>query len=120
MLRRAMAVVIAVLLAHSAVGTAVADDLVVEMKIPAPEKYVALGWKFGDKLAPGFWYSSQQIVAVSKRIDYLETAAAKECVDAQIAEAKKLSKWIYVAGGILTGVAVGYCAGHSGHCGIYK
>lgn len=87
---------------------------------PAPERYAPLGWQYGDKLAPGFWYSETQILRVDARIRYLEEKAARECVDAQVTAAKGTGRWYYVAAGLAVGVALGYCAGTANHCGVSR
>lgn len=85
-----------------------------------PAKYAPLVWKGPSKESHGFFYTDAQVLVIDRRITYLEKDAAKKCVDVQIAEAKKMNPWIKIAAGILTGAAIGYCAGASHHCGISR
>lgn len=114
---RALAFALCSLLATMPVG-ARATDPVVTASVPAPSSYAKVPWKHDDVETAGFWYSAPQVQRIDARIRYLEDAAAKECVDAQIDAAKSLSRWLYVAGGILTGAAIGYCVGADHHCGV--
>lgn len=120
-MRRAIAIVVSLSLCLGLPTVAIAGDPIVESTSSAPSSYARVGWKNPDlSVSPGYWYSQAQIVKVSARLDYLETRAAKECVDAQVIAAKGTTPWLMVIGGIVTGVAIGYCAGASGHCGIGK
>lgn len=116
--RRAVAVLVALSLVLP--GIATADEAVAEMKLAPPEKYAPLVWKFNEKLTPGFWFTTEQVLHIDARINFLETKAAKDCVDAQIAADKTVGSWWKIGAGILVGIGVGFCAAHSGHCGIAK
>ena len=97
-------------------GAARGDDLHVDPGVPAPAVSSPLIWRE----AHGFWFTDAQIVKLNARVNYLETRAAKECVDRQIDAARGTSRWVWVAAGVATGVALGYCATVSGHCHLYK
>jgi hypothetical protein len=85
-----------------------------------PDVYSALMWRGPSKMASGYWYTFEQVQKIDRRITFLEEKAAKECVAAQIAEAKRLNPWIKIAAGIVTGAAIGYCVGADHHCGIVR
>jgi hypothetical protein len=88
---------------------------------PAPDRYIEVPWRNPDgTMIDGWWYSSPQVTRIDARIRYLETAAAKECVDQQVAAAKATGPWVKVIGGVLAGAAIGYCAAAPKHCGITK
>jgi len=113
---RVLAFALGSLLATLPVGTR-ADDAVIST-VPAPTSYAKVTWKHGDVGTAGYWYSAPQVQKIDARIRYLETKAAKECVDAQIAAASMTSGWLKVAGAIVVGATIGYCAGADHHCGI--
>lgn len=114
---RALAFAICSLLATSP-ASARADDSAVVSTVPAPQTYAKVPWKHGDSIAIGYWYSAAQVQRIDARIRYLEDKAAKDCVDAQIGAAKKTSVWLKVAGVLITGAAIGYCAGADHRCGV--
>lgn len=132
MSRRALALVMIAALYSAQAAGARADDPVdtstlpafvfTKEPTPAPLSYAAVPWlNPNHTLAAGYWYSAAQVVKTSRRIDYLETKAAKECVDAQIAASKSdhMTLW-KIAAGVAAGAAIGFCAGTSSHCGISK
>lgn len=92
----------------------------VEATTPPPTKYAKVLWKYQGTPTPVYVYSADQVLVIDRRIAYLEDKATKECIDAQVTAAKTTSIWLKVGAAMLTGVAIGYCAGSSNHCGIGK
>jgi len=87
----------------------------------APERFLLVPWRAPDgSFVEGYWYASPQVLRIDARIKYLETKAAKECVDQQIEAAKTVGPWIKIVAGVVTGATIGYCAGAPGHCKLYK
>lgn len=95
-----------------------ADDAA--MKVDPPAVYKDLRWVGPTRSADGWWYTQEQISKVDLRLKYLENEAARQCVDSMITQSKAINPWIKIATGVVTGAAIGFCVGHSSHCGIVK
>lgn len=100
-------VALAALLAFGPVAVRADEPATYQAPTPAPQSYAPLGWRAEGVTVPGYWYSRPQVMAIQGRIDYLETRAAKECVEAQIA-APRVPTWLAVAAGVVVGGAVAY------------
>lgn len=106
--RGAIAIVVCIVLAPFAAHS---QSLVFDAPQAAPDDYVRLIWRHESKDSIGYWYSAEQVLRVSQRIDYLETQAAKQCVDQQVASFKSSHTfWYGLIMGVVGGVAVGYVA----------
>jgi hypothetical protein len=108
---RLRALAAALVVAHAPLAVS-AQQLVYEAPQAAPASYTKLGWKFGDQLTLGYWYSAAQVLTISQRIDYLEQRAAKECVDTQVQSLRgSWPLWVGIALGAAGGLAGGYFLG---------
>jgi hypothetical protein len=109
--RRALALAVCLAFAPLAARAELAPQLEYSAPAPAPGSFAPLGWRYGDKLSVGYWYSAEQVLRIDQRIGYLEQRAAKECVDAQVSASKgSLPLWVGVALGAVGGLAAGYAA----------
>jgi hypothetical protein len=71
---------------------------------PPPAKYAKLTWVFETTRSPGYWYTATQVVAIDRRIDFLERACSQAQVDAKIATAKAtMPAWVWIVSGAVVG-----------------
>lgn len=85
--------------------------LVFDASAAAPDRYAPLAWNFAGKLTPGYWYTESQVLAIDRRIRYLEAACSKAQVDAQIVEAKgSTPPWVWIVSGAIVGGAATWAA----------